>query len=72
MSAEVVKQIIERAIDDETFRHQLFSNPGAALEGYVLSPHERDRLSNLDEDNFDDFAGTLGDRTTKGQWIPKL
>jgi hypothetical protein len=70
MSAEVVKQVIERAIDDEVFRHQLFSNPGAALQGYDLSQLEKDGLSNLDEESFDDFAGPLTGRMTKGEWGP--
>ncbi|MCI0395007.1 MAG: Os1348 family NHLP clan protein [Chloroflexi bacterium] len=70
MSAEVVKQVIERAIDDESFRRQLFSNPDDALRGYNLSDGERGRLHNLDEESFDDFAGPLTGRTTKGQWIP--
>jgi len=70
MSDEVVKQIIERAIDDEAFRHQLFSDPDAALQGYDLSAEDRALLRGLDADNFDGFAGTLGDRTTKGRWIP--
>jgi hypothetical protein len=67
MSAEVLKQVIERAINDEAFRHQLFSDPDAALQGYDLSAEDRALLSGLDEDNFDGFAGTLGDRTTKGR-----
>ena len=40
-----------------------------ALEGYAISDEERSLLENLDEENFDQFAGGLGDRTTKG-FIP--
>ena len=70
MSDFGVKEIIERAIEDEKFRKLLFSDPEAALSGYDLTDQERKLLSNLDEDNFDEFAGGLGDRTTKGAWRP--
>jgi hypothetical protein len=68
MSEVVLKEIIERAVSDESFRKQLLSDPGTALKGYELSDAERELLSNLDEGNFDEFAGGLGDRATKG-WI---
>lgn len=70
MSEAVVKEIIEKAIGDEKFRHQLFNNPGKALAGYKLTAEERKTLEGLNEDNFDGFAGGLGDRTTKGVWHP--
>ena len=68
MSEAVVKEIIEKAVTDEAFRKALFSDPAKALSSYDLSKDEKDMLSNLDEDNFDEFAGGLGDRTTKGIW----
>ncbi|MEJ2748344.1 MAG: Os1348 family NHLP clan protein [Anaerolineae bacterium] len=70
MSEAVVKKIIEKAVEDEKFRHHLFNNPGNALAGYKLTDAERKMLEGLSEDNFDDFAGGLGDRTTKGAWRP--
>jgi hypothetical protein len=66
MSREAIMDIIERASKDESFRQLLFSNPKEALDGYDLSPEERKTLENLDEESFDDFAGDLGDRSTKG------
>jgi hypothetical protein len=69
MSQSPLKEVIERAIDDANFRQLLFSNPNEALKGYSLSEEDRKKLSNLDENNFDDFAGPLTGRTTKG-WIP--
>ena len=69
MSEKVLKEIIQRAVKDEAFRGLLFSNPQEALKGYDLTPEEIKTLSNLNEDNFDEFAGGLGDRTTKG-WLP--
>ena len=66
MSQSVVMDIIGKAIDDEKFRKQLFKHPAKALEGYDLTDAERASLSDLSEDNFDGFAGGLGDRTTKG------
>ena len=67
-SEQVIKQIIEKAIADEAFRKLLFSNPEKALAGYDLTAEEKETLSNLDEGSLDDFAGGLGDRTTKGIW----
>jgi len=68
MSKEVVMEIIERANKDKKFRQELFKNPTNALKGYDLTDEERAALEGLDEENFDDFAGGLGDRTTKGVW----
>jgi hypothetical protein len=70
MSKADVIAIIERAIDDESYRKLLFNDPDQALKGYNLTADEKKRLSNLNPDNFDDFAGPLTGRTTKGQWIP--
>lgn len=69
MSEKVLKEIIQRAVEDEAFRKLLFSSPQEALKGYDLTAEEIKTLSDLNEDNFDKFAGGLGDRTTKG-WIP--
>ena len=68
MSQAVVMEIIGKAIDDKKFRKELFKHPDKALKSYDLTDEERASLSNLNEDNFNDFAGGLGDRTTKG-WI---
>jgi hypothetical protein len=70
MSESVVKEIIEKAIEDEKFRRQLFNDPKKALAGYDLTMVERKMLEGLTEDNFNEFAGGLGDRTTKGVWRP--
>ena len=68
MSEAAVKQVIDRAVGDVKFRNQLFRDPGSALQGYDLTDEERNLLNDLDEDNFDEFAGGLGDRSTKGSW----
>lgn len=70
MSKSEVIAIIERALDDENYRNLLFNNPDEALKGYDLTADERKRLSSLTPENFDEFAGPLTGRTTKGQWIP--
>jgi hypothetical protein len=69
MSHSPLHDVIERAIDDTAFRTLLFSNPDEALKDYKLNADDRQKLSKLDEDNFDDFAGPLTGRTTKG-WLP--
>lgn len=69
MSETTVKEIVNRAIEDEAFRTLLFSNPQSALESYDLTDEEREMLKNLDEGQLDKFAGGLGDRSTKG-WVP--
>ena len=68
--SDIVKEIIERAVKDEAFRKLLFSDPSQALHGYDLTDEERELLSDLNEENFSEFAGGLGDRTTKGTWVP--
>jgi hydroxylamine reductase (hybrid-cluster protein) len=70
MSEKIVKEIIERAIEDEKFRKELFKHPEKALKGYDLTEKEQKLLEGLNEENFDQFAGGLGARTTKGAWRP--
>lgn len=66
MSDTVLKEIIDRAIKDEVFRRDLFDDPADALAGYKLTDEDRKILEGLNEENFDEYAGELGDRTTKG------
>ncbi|MBE2221354.1 MAG: Franean1_4349 family RiPP [Anaerolineae bacterium] len=68
MSDTALKEIIDRATKDEKFRNQLFTDPEKALAGYELSDEDRETLENINADNFDQFAGGLGDRSTKGLW----
>lgn len=68
MSDTVLKEIIDRAVKDEKFRDLLINNPDKALAGYKLSDEDRKILEGLTEETFDEFAGGLGDRTTKGAW----
>lgn len=64
--SEALDQVVERAINDKAFRQLLFKDLDKALEGYSVSAEEYSLLENLDEENFDEFAGGLGSRTTKG------
>ena len=64
--SEALDQIVERAVTDKNFRKLLLKDLDKALEGYAVTDEERALLENLDEENFDEFAGGLGPRTTKG------
>lgn len=64
--SEAFEEIIERAGKDSAFRQLLLDDPQKALEGYAVTDDEREMLQNLDEVQIDQFAGKLGDRTTKG------
>ena len=68
--SEAFEQIIDRAVKDEKFRKLLLSDPDTATQGYAVTDDERALLKNIDEEQIDQFAGGLGDRTTKGRWVP--
>jgi hypothetical protein len=72
MMSDTERLVLERAIDDEQFRLLLFSQPEEALAGYDLTEEERNRLSGLNQENFDEFAGPLDPRSTKGVWKPGI
>jgi hypothetical protein len=65
MSQETVIEVIRKALVDEKFRSQLFSDPGAALSGYDLTEEERASLSALEEEAFDAFASEIEERVSK-------
>ena len=67
--SDALDQVVERAVNDKEYRKLLFSNLEKALEGYAVSDEEHNMLENLEEDNFDQFAGGLGSRKNKG-FIP--
>ncbi len=64
--SEALEQIVDRAVKDESFRNLLLSNPSEALNSYEVTDDERQLLESLTGETFDEFAGGLGDRTTKG------
>ena len=64
--SEALEQVVDRAVKDSNYRDLLLNNPEKALEGYAVTDEERQMLSELTTDTFDEFAGGLGDRTTKG------
>ncbi len=68
--SEAFEQLIERAVKDEQFRTLLLSDPSEATAKYKLTDEEKDLLKSIDEEKLSTFAGGLGDRTTKGNWIP--
>ena len=64
--SEALEQVVAKAVKDDQFRQLLLSNPEKALAGYNLTKDEQAMLEGLTEESFDDFAGSLGDRSTKG------
>jgi hypothetical protein len=69
--SEALEQVVDRAVKDATYRQLLLSNPDEALKGYAVTSEERQLLANLTDATFDEFAGGLGDRTTKG-FVPGM
>ncbi|GAA0934126.1 Os1348 family NHLP clan protein [Virgisporangium aurantiacum] len=48
-----VKDVLERSINDDTFRRQLLDDPDSALSGYELSEVQVMLLRSLDESDLD-------------------
>lgn len=67
--SDALDQVVAKAVKDSSFRQLLITNPNEALKGFAITDEERTMLEGLNEDNFDKFAGGLGDRETKGSWI---
>jgi hypothetical protein len=73
MSEEAINEVIRRALVDDEFRSQLFSDPEAALSGYDLTEEERASLSAMQEQAFDAFASEIEERisrSTAGLRVP--
>ncbi len=62
MSASEARKVVGKAVRDETFRSQLFSDPDAALAGYDLTAEEKSALRGIPAETLDDFANNLDDR----------
>lgn len=69
--SEALEQVVERAVRDAEYRQLLLSNPAEALKEYAVTAEERQLLEGLTENTFDEFAGNLGDRSTKG-FVPGM
>ena len=68
MSQDAVSQIIGRAVTDDEFRALLFANPDQALKGYELTDDEIAALSDLKQEDLEDFSTKLDSRITKRAW----
>ena len=64
MSAQVVKEIAARAIQDDAFRTELQANPAKALSGYDLTEAERAALSTAQFGSIEDLE-SMDDRLSK-------
>jgi hypothetical protein len=64
MSAQVVKEIAARAIQDDAFRTQLQADPAKTLAGYDLTDAERQALSTAQFGSIEDLE-SMDDRLSK-------
>ncbi|MGW8227007.1 MAG: Franean1_4349 family RiPP, partial [Anaerolineales bacterium] len=62
MSAEESRKVVSRAVMEEDFRNQLFSDPDTALVGYDLTPEEINALRSIPAETIDEFANNLDER----------
>ena len=69
MSTEAVKEILGRAVVDETFRTQLLEETDEALEGYDLTEEEREAFEHLSAEVFEGDAEELEERLSRSVWI---
>ena len=64
MSADIVAEVMTRALDDEAFASQLKSDPSEALSGYELTEEEKscfaEEGSELSENELDSVSGGNG------------
>lgn len=65
MSQDEVSQIIGRAVTDDEFRTLLFANSDQTLQGYELTDVEITALSDLKQEDLEDFSNKLDPRITK-------
>src|SRR5512134_328124 len=62
MSQESTRKIISRAVTDETFRRELFTDPDPIFAQYDLTDEERNALRSIPAETMDDFANQLEKR----------
>jgi uncharacterized protein YjbI with pentapeptide repeats len=62
MSVDGTRKVVSRAVLEEDFRRQLFSDPDAALEGYDLTVDEKSALRSIPAETIDNFANNLEER----------
>jgi hypothetical protein len=65
MSADTVKQILQRAVTEPAYRQLLLANPVQAAAGYDLTSAEQMALSSLTPETFDALAGDLEGRLSR-------
>ena len=62
MSVDGTRKVVSRAVLEEDFRRQLFSDPDEALEGYDLTADEKSALRSIPAETIDNFANNLEER----------
>lgn len=66
MAAEIVQEIIRKAVVDEEFRASLITNPDEAVSDYSLTLEELEGLRKLTDEAFSHESGTLEERVSRG------
>jgi uncharacterized protein YjbI with pentapeptide repeats len=62
MSVDGTRKVVSRAVLEQDFRKQLFSDPDTALEGYDLTVEEKSVLCSIPAETIDNFANNLEER----------
>ena len=62
MSKEESRKVVNRAVMDEVFRLNLYSDPDKALAEYALSDEEKSVLRSIPAETIDSYANELEER----------
>ena len=59
MSRSELLRLLQRALEDTTFRRRLFTDPAAATQGYTLTVSEKRLVARLDNERFEELVRSL-------------
>lgn len=71
LDVHTAQSVVGRAILDSAYREQLMDDPDRALEGYEITPEEREALHAIDLGEFDRIAEDFFHRFSKSEDDPE-